>query len=59
MTPVEEAQTAALQAMIERQREALKNIAGYQLPTFNIEGRGPMVPLENVDYLRTMAAEAL
>jgi hypothetical protein len=59
MTDAETVETAALQATIARQREALETIAGYPLPTFEVDGRGPMVPFENADYLRTMATDAL
>lgn len=49
----------ALRATLARQREALDTIAGYPLPTFDVEGRGPMVPFVNADYLRTVAKDAL
>ena len=38
--------------------EALHNIASYSLPVYQHDGK-KMVPLENADYLRTMAKEAL
>ncbi len=38
---------------------ALETIAEYILPSFPIQGRGDMVPLETADYLRQIAENAL
>ena len=39
--------------------EALDEIANYTIPSFPIEGRGPMVELSLVVYLRGLARAAL
>ena len=39
--------------------EALDEIANYMIPSFPIEGRGPMVELSLVIYLRGLARAAL
>ena len=42
--------------MVRTQREALNDISGYILPTFEFEGR-QYVPLENAKHLRERATE--
>lgn len=39
-------------------REALRDIARAVLPTYDVDGKR-MVPIENADYLRQMAKDAL
>lgn len=39
-------------------RDALDNIASYPLPVYTYDGK-QYVPLDNADWLRTVAKEAL